>query len=153
ADVTFTTALVVVVDGVIVHERYARGAGAGDRLLGNSATKSALALLVGQACGDGRLPGLDTAATELVPELRSSGYARVTLRQLLTMTSGVEWREDYHDPASPASRLLRRYRAGAGGLREALTEIPPGGASGPPGSRYAYCTPDSLVLDWARERA
>lgn len=153
ADATFTTALVVVADGVIVREEYARGTGAGDRLLGNSATKSALALLAGQAVGDGRLPGLDTRVTELVPELRSSGYARVTLRQLLTMTSGVGWREDYHDPASPASRLLRRYRAGAGGLREALLEIPPGDASGPPGSRYAYCTPDSLVLDWARERA
>src|SRR5215510_4729451 len=114
------------------------------------ATKSALALLVGQAVDDGRLPRLDTPVTELVPELGASGYAGVTLRQLLTMTSGVGWREDYHDPDSPASRLLRRYRDGAGGLRESLLEIP---AGDPPGSRYAYCTPDSLVLDWARERA
>ena len=66
------------------------------------------------------------------------------------MTSGVGWREDYHDLDSPASRLLARWRAGAGGLRESLLEMPPGH---PPGSRYAYCTPDSLALDWARERA
>src|SRR5204862_246903 len=51
---------------------------------------------------------------------------------------------------SPASRLLRRWRDGAGGLRESLLEIRAGDA---PGSRYAYCTPDSLALDWARERA
>ena len=50
------TALVVVVDGVLVHEQYFHGTGAGDRLLGFSATKSALALLVGQAMDDGRLP-------------------------------------------------------------------------------------------------
>lgn len=149
-DFTATTALVVVAGGAIVHEQYARGAGAGDRLLGNSATKSALALLTGQAADAGTLPGLDSAVTDLVPELASSGYARVTIRQLLTMTSGAGWREDYHDPASPASRLLRRYHDGAGGMREALREIPPGD---PPGSRYAYCTPDSLVLDWVRERA
>jgi CubicO group peptidase (beta-lactamase class C family) len=149
-DITVSTALVVVVDGVLVHERYFHGTGAGDRLLGNSATKSALALLVGQAVDDGRLPGLDTPVTELVPELGASGYAGVSLRQLLTMTSGVGWREDYHDRDSPASRLLRRWRDGAGGLRESLLEMP---AGDPPGSRYAYCTPDSLALDWARERA
>jgi len=148
--VTVTTALLVVVDGVVVHEQYLDGTRAGDRLLGSSATKSALALLVGLAVDDGRLPGLDTAVTDLVPELGSGGYAGVSLRQLLTMTSGVGWREDYHDPGSPASRLLRRWQDGAGGLRESLLEMP---AGDPPGSRYAYCTPDSLALDWARERA
>ena len=148
--VTVATALVVVVDGVLVHERYFHGTVSGDRLLGFSATKSALALAVGQAVDDGRLPGLDAPVTDLVPELGSSGYAGVSLRQLLTMTSGVGWREDYQDPDSLASRMMRRWRAGAGGLRESLLEIPPGD---PPGSRYAYCTPDSLALDWARERA
>jgi CubicO group peptidase (beta-lactamase class C family) len=148
--VTVATALVVVVDGVLVHERYFHGTEAGDRLLGFSATKSALALVVGQAVDDGRLPGLETPVTDLVPELGASGYAGVSLHQLLTMTSGVGWREDYHDPDSLASRMMRRWRAGAGGLRESLLEIP---AGDPPGSRYAYCTPDSLALDWARERA
>src|SRR4029077_5655730 len=144
------TGLVGVVDGALVHERYFHGTVAGDRLLGFSATKSALALAVGQAVDDGRLPGLDAPVTDLVPELGSSGYAGVSLRQLLTMTSGVGWREDYHDPDSLASRMMRRWRAGAGGLRESLLEIP---AVDPPGSRYAYCTPASLALDWARERA
>ncbi len=148
--VTSATALAVVARGALVHEWYAPGVSDRDRLLGNSATKSALALLTGQAASDGRLPGLDTAVIALVPELCASGYARVTLRQLLTMTSGTGWREDYHDADSQASALLRRYRAGAGGLRDALTRIP---AGDPPGSRFAYCTPDSLALDWVRERA
>ena len=76
--VTVCTALVVMVDGVLAHERYFHGTRAGDRLLGFSATKSALALLVGQAVDDGRLPGLDTPVTGLVPELGSGGYAGVT---------------------------------------------------------------------------
>src|SRR5438552_15709664 len=84
--VTVSTALLVVVDGVLVHERYFHGTRAGDRLLGFSATKSALALVVGQAVDDGRFPGLDTPVTDLVPELGSSGYAGVSLRQLPTMT-------------------------------------------------------------------
>jgi CubicO group peptidase (beta-lactamase class C family) len=147
---TATTALVVVVDGVLAYERYFDGAGPQDRLLGYSATKSALALLVGLAVGNGSLPRLDTPVISLVPELAGSGYANVTLRQVLTMTSGTGWREDYRDPAGPAATLLARWRAGEGGMRDELLAIPP---CDPPGSRYAYCTPDSLVLDWARERA
>jgi len=147
---TATTALVVVVDGVLVYEMYFDGAGPQDRLLGYSATKSALALLAGLAVDNGHLPASDTQVISLVPELAGSGYDNVTLRQVLTMTSGTDWREDYRDPAGPAAKLLARWRAGEGGMRDELLAIPPGD---PPGSRYAYCTPDSLVLDWARERA
>ncbi len=149
-DITVATALIVIVDGVLVHERYFQGTAPDDRLLGMSATKSALALLVGLAVEAGRLPELDAHVTDLVPELSNSGYADVTLRHLLTMTSGVGWAEDYFDPDSRASAMLRRWRAGEGGLREVLLDMPPGDT---PGSRYAYCTPDSLALDWARERA
>ena len=72
------------------------------------------------------------------------------MRQLLTMTTGVGWAEDYHDPDSEASRLIARWRDGTGGIRERLASIPPGD---PPGSRFVYCSPDSMVLDWVRERA
>ncbi|MER5943909.1 serine hydrolase domain-containing protein [Streptomyces sp. NPDC001928] len=143
---THTTALVVVVDDALVHEWYAPGVSPDDCLLGNSATKSALALLVGEA------PHLDvdTPAADYVPELAGSGYEQVTVRQLLTMTTGVDWTEDHRDPTSPASRLVACVREGTGGLRKQVLDIPPGGE---PGSWFTYCTADSLVLDWVRERA
>jgi CubicO group peptidase (beta-lactamase class C family) len=147
---TSTTSLVVVVDGVLVHERYFEGTEAEHRLLGSSATKSALASLVGLTLRSGALPDFEGAVCDYVPELVGTGYQRVTLRQLLTMTSGVGWVEDYHDPEGPAARMLERWHAGTGGSRELLSSIPPGD---PPGTRYAYCSPDSLVLDWVRERA
>jgi CubicO group peptidase (beta-lactamase class C family) len=147
---TSTTSLLVVVDGVLVHERYTSGVSASDRLLGNSATKSALATLVGIAIGRGDIPDLDAPACGFVPELEGGGYHNVTVRQLLTMTSGLDWEEDYHDPESRASKLIRGWRDGAGGMRELLATMP--GAE-PPGSRYVYCSPDSQVLDWVRERA
>jgi len=147
---TSSTALVVVVDGVLVHEQYLDGVGVDDRLLGNSATKSALAHLVGIAVRRDLLPDLDAPVTDFVPELRGSGYHRVTVRHVLTMTTGVGWTENYHDPASAASQMRARWQSGRGGSREALVEIPPGAE---PGTRYAYCSPDSMVLDWVRERA
>ena len=149
-DVTSATSLVVVVGGVLTHEWYADGVSADDRLLGNSATKSALALVTGIAVSAGRLPDLDAPIRELVPELATSGYRDVTVRQLLTMTTGVGWVEDYHDPDSAASRMIGRWRQGLGGIRGLIADIPTGD---PPGTRYAYCSPDSMVLDWVRERA
>jgi len=147
---TSTTSLLVVVDGVLVHEHYAPGISASDRLLGNSATKSALATLVGIAVGRGDIPDVDARACGFVPELEGGGYRDVTVRQLLTMTSGLDWDEDYHDPESRASKLIRRWRDGGGGMRELLATMP---SAEPPGSRYVYCSPDSQVLDWVRERA
>jgi CubicO group peptidase (beta-lactamase class C family) len=147
---TSTTSLLVVVDGVLVHERYADGISASDRMLGNSATKSALSTLVGIAVGAGSISDVDALAREFVPELEGSGYHDVTVRQLLTMTSGLDWAENYHDPTSAAYKLRARWTDGAGGVRELLTEIPGAVA---PGSRYVYCSPDSQVLDWVRERA
>src|SRR4051794_23654990 len=53
---TSTTALVVVVDGTLVHERYFGRTSVEDRLLGYSATKSVLAMLTGVAFSRGELP-------------------------------------------------------------------------------------------------
>jgi CubicO group peptidase (beta-lactamase class C family) len=147
---TSTTALVVVVDDVLVHERYFDGTAVDDGRLGNSATKSVLALLTGLAVGRRRIPSIDVPVCDFVPELVGSGYQHVTVRQVLTMTSGVAWEEDYRDPRGAASTLLARWRTGAGGSRELLRGI---GAGAPPGTRFAYCSPDSMVLDWVRERA
>ncbi|MGI8434774.1 MAG: serine hydrolase domain-containing protein [Nocardioidaceae bacterium] len=84
------------------------------------------------------------------PEAPRSLRASVAVRQVLTMTSGVSWVEDYRDPDSPASRMLARWRTGQGGLRDCLMSIH---RRHPPGTRYAYSSADSLVLDWVRERA
>jgi len=149
-ELTSATSLVVVVDGVLVHEWYAESVGVEDRLLGNSATKSALAVLTGVAVGRARLADLDAAVCDYVPELLGSGYDRVTVRQVLTMTSGVDWAEDYRDPGSRAAQVIGRWREGTGELRDLLGTIP---AGHPPGTRFAYCSPDSMVLDWVRERA
>jgi CubicO group peptidase (beta-lactamase class C family) len=146
---THGTSLVVVDRGVVVHEWYADGVSAGDLLLGASMSKSALAHLVGVAVGDGALR-LDDPVPEHVPELTDSGYGRCTVRHLVTMTTGVDWVEDHRDPTSLASRLLACFSAGSGDSRELLRQVGPGA---PPGTRWEYCTADSQVLDWVRERA
>ena len=146
---TASTSLLVLVEGEVALEWYAEGLGPDDLLLGASVTKSALAGLVGRAVRGGAL-SLDDLVTDHLPELTGSGYRGVTLRQVASMTSGIDWVEDYRDPDSQASRLLGCFAGGSGGSRDLLTGIAP---YAEPGTRYAYCTADSQVLDWARERA
>lgn len=146
---TRTTALVVVDGDTVVHEWYAPGLGPADLFLGASMTKSVLAGLVGLAVDAGML-GLDDRVVDHVPELAHSGYAEVRVGQVATMTTGLDWVEDHRDPTSYASRLVESFTRGTGDSRARLLEPP---ARYPPGTRYAYCTADSHVLDWVRERA
>ena len=142
----------VVLDGTgrsVVHEWYAEGLGRDDCFLGASMTKSALAHLVGVAVRAGSL-GLDDRVVDHVPELADSGYDPCTVRDVLTMTSGVDWVEDHRDPSSLASRLIACFGPGGGESRALLTRV---GPRSTPGTRWEYCTADSQVLDWARERA
>jgi CubicO group peptidase (beta-lactamase class C family) len=141
---TATTALQVLVDGVLVHAWYADGLGPRDLFLGASATKSVLAHLVGAAGLD-----LDAPVDAYVPELADSGYRGVPVRDVARMTSGVDWVEDHRDPEGPATALVGAFGVG-GSSRALLTRVRP---RHPPGTRFAYCTADSQVLDWVRERA
>lgn len=145
---TFTTSLLVVDRGTVVHESYAAGLDRTTRFLGASMTKSALAHLVGRAVEDGAL-ALDDLVTDHVPELGSTGWRGCRVHDVLTMTSGAAWVEDHRDPASPASRLVGSFAEG-GDSRELLLRVGPDVA---PGTRWAYSTADSQVLDWVRERA
>ena len=145
---TSATSLVVVSGGAVVHEWYADGLGPDTLFLGASMTKSVLAHLVGRAVREVDL-ALDDAVVDLVPELVGSGYDGARVRDLLTMTTGVDWVEDHRDPDSLASRLLASF-GGAGDSRALLAEVEPGVD---PGTRFVYCTADSQVLDWVRERA
>ena len=134
-------------DGV-VHEWYAEGLDAGTLFLGASMTKSVLAHLVGRAVREGGL-ALTDALTAHVPELAGTGYDGTAVLDVVTMTSGVDWVEDHRDPDSLASRLLGCFATGADSralLRNVRPEVPPG-------TRFGYCTADSQVLDWVRERA
>jgi len=134
--------------GAVVHEWYANGLDAGTLFLGASMTKSVLAHLVGRAVRTGALAFTD-AVTGHVPELAGTGYDGTTVLDVITMTAGVDWVEDHRDPDSLASRLLGCFATG-GDSRALLRVVRPGV---PPGTRFGYCTADSQVLDWVRERA
>lgn len=108
-----TAALVILHDGKIRLERYGIGFGADGRWTSFSVAKSVTSTLIGAAIKDGFIGGLDEQVTTYIPELKGSAYDGVTIRQILTMTSGVAWNEDYEDPRSDVA-LYDAHKAAPG---------------------------------------
>lgn len=97
--------LLVLQDGKVRLQRYAPPYGLKTRWNSFSMAKSITSTLVGAALKDGMIHSLEDPVTRYISALRGSAYDSVTVRQLLTMTSGVLWNEDSTDPNSDVARM------------------------------------------------
>ncbi|MDR7271127.1 CubicO group peptidase (beta-lactamase class C family) [Pelomonas saccharophila] len=97
--------LLVLKDGEVVLERYGLGQTPQMRWTSFSVAKSFSSTLVGAAIRDGRIKSLEDPITAYLPGLKGSAYEGVTVRQVLNMTSGARWNEDYGDPKSDVARF------------------------------------------------
>jgi CubicO group peptidase (beta-lactamase class C family) len=100
-----TSGLVILQDGKVRLERYGLAFKADGRWTSFSVAKSLTSTLVGAAIADGAISDVDDPITNYIDELRGSAYDDVTVSQLLTMTSGVAWNEDYDDPDSDVAKF------------------------------------------------
>lgn len=130
--------VLVLQNGRIRVERYGLGSGRRTRWTSFSVTKSITSTLVGAAIADGAIRSLDDAVTRYIPELQGSAYDGVTVRQLLTMTSGVRWIEDYTTPDSDNVRLYATtVSPGKDAVVEYMRRLPRESA---PGAKWVYKT-------------
>lgn len=130
--------LMVVQDGHVRVERYGLGAGPSTRWTSFSVAKSFTSTLVGAALRDGAIRSLDDKVTRYVPELAAGAYRDVAVRQLLDMTSGVRWNEDYADPHSDVAMMYEGTREpGVPLLVTYMSRLP---REFPPGERWVYKT-------------
>jgi CubicO group peptidase (beta-lactamase class C family) len=92
---TDTLAFVVVHKGGLVYERYFDGSKRATLLTSFSVAKSFLSTLVGIAIEEGAIGGVDDPVTDYLPELaeRDERFGQITLRHLLTMSSGLRYDE------------------------------------------------------------
>ncbi|MEM6914058.1 MAG: serine hydrolase [Pseudomonadota bacterium] len=97
--------VVVLHNGKVRAERYGLSFEPDERWTSFSVAKSLTSTLVGAAIKDGYIESLDSPVTDYIDGLKGSGYDGVTIRQLLTMTSGVAWNEDYDDPNSDVAQF------------------------------------------------
>ena len=136
--------LLVIRDGEVVLERYGLGLQPGERWSTMSTVKSMTALLVGAAVRDGAIGSVDDPVVRYQPQMQSSGYAEVTVRQLMTMSSGVVWSEVYTDRQSDVNRYSKSLADKVpGGVLRMLQAVAPRHA---PGSTWHYNTGDTYLL-------
>ncbi len=136
--------LLVVRDGAIVLERYGLGLTEADRWSTMSTVKSMTAILVGAALHDGAIASLDDAVTRYVPRLLGTAYDGVSIRDVMTMASGVAWDETYTDPNSHVNLYSRSLgNRVPGGVLEILAGLK---RAHPPGTVFNYNTGDTYLL-------
>jgi CubicO group peptidase (beta-lactamase class C family) len=142
-----TVAFIVLQRGQVVFERYYNGHTRDGWVTSFSVAKSVVSLLLGQAIADGRIHGVDDAITRYVPELlqRDQRFARVRLRDLLQMRSGIAFQEQYGSPFSDAGTfyLTPDLKSAVRGLRIEVE----------PDTRFQYSSGDTQLLGLAIERA
>lgn len=126
--------LIVVQRDSVVLERYTGSNDPSTRWVSYSVAKSVVSLLFGAAIEDGYIGGVDDLVTDYVPLLRGSSYEGVRIRDVLQMSSGVEWNEDYTDPDADVSREIGLSNID----RLRFLSSKPRAAS--PGSRFNYNT-------------
>ena len=136
--------LLVLKRGEIVLERYSLGLREDTRWSSMSMVKSLTSTLVGAALRDGAIGSLDDKVSTYVPAVRGSAYDQVSIRHLITMSSGVAWSEDYVDRDSHVNQYSRSLGAKVpGGVLALLRTL---GAEHAPGSQFRYNTGDTYLL-------
>lgn len=150
---TYTDAVLVLHRGAIVHESYANGMTAATPHMVFSITKSIVGLAAERLIDAGAVDP-EARVEVLLPELAASGFAGATLRQLLDMTDGAAFDEDYANPDAEVHRYSAAYwtpAAGDGGVLGALARL--GRRDAAPGARFRYRTAAADVVAHMLRRA
>jgi CubicO group peptidase (beta-lactamase class C family) len=139
-----TAALLVVHDGKVRLERYGLEFDASGRWTSFSVAKSLTSTLVGAAIRDGHIRDIDDKVAAYIPALAGSAYEDVTIAQLLTMTSGVRWNEDYTDRDSDVARFNRHQPdPGVDITVSYMRRLP---RETPAGSKWVYSTGETNLI-------
>jgi CubicO group peptidase (beta-lactamase class C family) len=128
----------VIHNGKIAYEHYALGHTSTSKWTSFSVAKSLTSMLVGAAIKDGYIKDVNDPVTAYLPVLKGTSYEGVTIRQVLQMSSGVGWNEDYTDPKSDVAQIgAVAAQGGSLGLVKYMGALP---RVAPPGSKFNYNT-------------
>lgn len=143
--------LIILHDGRVRFEAYSDGYGPHERWTSFSVAKSITSTLVGAAIKDGAIGDTDDLIADYLPGLVGSAYADVTIRHLLTMTSGVAWNEAYDDPDADVARLWTGTpEPEIDNFSNYMRKL---SKAAPPGSVWLYNTGETNLLGAAISRA
>jgi len=108
-----TDGLIVLHKGDLLYENYWNGNRPDSQHIAFSVTKSFVSALVGIAHNEGLIDSIEDPITKYLPDFNGTGYEGVRIKDILQMSSGVKWNEDYADPNSDINRYGRTIAKGS----------------------------------------
>lgn len=145
---TRTMGLLVMRSDTIIYEEYYNEMSESTTHISWSVAKSVVATLLGIAYHDGLIKDLNEPITSYLPQLAASGYNEVKIKDILNMSSGVGFNEDYRDFNSDINRFGRAFALGSSYESFALSLK----NERPPGTYNHYVSIDTQVLGMLLEK-
>jgi len=142
--------LLVIDHGRVLLERYGPDLTANERWTSWSVAKSITSTLLGAAIQDDFIHSIEDPVTRYLPELSGSAYDTVTIRQLLTMTSGVRWSEDYRAPHSDVNQFAHLSEHPGHSILDYMAGLQ---REAPAGTRFVYKTGETDLIGLLVSRA
>lgn len=136
--------VIVLKDNKIRLEEYAEGIDQETLWTSFSVAKSISSMLLGVALKEGAIESLDDKLEKYIQEFKGYDYGEVSVRQVLTMTSGIDWNEDYEDPTSDVAQM---YQAPCENTEShILTYMKPLKSIHEPGTYWNYSTGETDLV-------
>jgi CubicO group peptidase (beta-lactamase class C family) len=110
-----------------------------------SMAKSLVALCIGIAIEEGKIKNINQKVGDFLPEFQKDGKNNITIKDLLTMSSGLKWSEEYKNPISDVVRAYFEPN-----LYEMLTQVP---VEKQAGKTWKYSSGDTQILGLILEKA
>lgn len=107
-----TDGLLIIKDNKVIFEDYFNGNTSTSKHISWSVAKSFLSALVGIAVNDGLIEDINDPITKYLPDFKGTGYDGIKIKNILQMSSGVLFNEDYADPNSDINKFGRAVAAG-----------------------------------------
>ena len=137
-----TDGLIVLHDNKMLYENYWNANSISTKHIAFSVTKSFVSALVGIAVDEALIESIEDPITKYLPDFNGTGYEGVSIKNILQMSSGVGFNEDYGDPNSDINKFGRAVAKGssfrdfAKTLKQART----------PGTFHHYVSIDTQML-------
>jgi len=137
------TAIVVLHNGQLVHEAYYKDTQPEDQRMAWSVSKSWLSALFGIMIEEGAVASIDDLVVDYVPDLAGTAYETATIKNVLQMSSGVVFNEDYFDYDSDINKMGRVLALG-GSMDDFATDLD--ATFAPAGQEWQYTSIDTHIL-------
>ena len=140
-----TVAFLIIKGDSIWHERYFDNYNSQSKSNSFSMAKSYVSALLGRAITDGYIKGLDQPVSDFFPQYKEGLAAKLTVGDLSSMASGLDWDEAYYDPFSITTRAYFD-----GQFREKMLQLK---ITSEPGKAFEYLSGNTFLLGMVIEKA